>query len=462
MKFVNRKSELKHLEQEYIQPGPKFIVIYGRRRVGKTRLIEEFTRTKEDVAYYLAAQESDNQQISEFKEVLSPLLQDDFLRTTKFESWKHLFSYLGKVWPRDRRFIVAIDEVTFIIKSNPSFTSYLQNFWDNTLSKSQTILLLSGSLVGLMLNEVLSQDSPLHGRRTSQIKVEPLTLQDARGFMPNQPLEVQVSMYALTGGVPKYLQFIQPKDGFKEFVIKNFFSREGFFYQEGLFLLSQEFKDPSTYLNILKAISFGNSRLQEISNFTGIDSRKISGYLDILSNLGFTISIIPVTEEKKAFRGALYALSDNFLSFWHRFIFNGRSSIEFGEGKELYVQKKDEITSFIGRKFEGICREICRERFKLDSAGTWWGHERDEKGIRKEIEIDICGLKKDSKEIFLGECKWQEKVNAKQLLAKLKEKAKYIGWNKEQRKEHYVLFAKSFKNKIAGICFDLGDIEKML
>lgn len=447
MRFVNRKKELEHLEREYSEQKAKLIVVYGRRRVGKTRLITEFIKNKIDSVYYLAAQEKDSQQIEEFKEVLSALLKDEFLRQNKFESWKSLFSYLEKVWPQQKRIILVIDEVTYIIKSNPSFTSYLQKFWDSFLCKTKTLLILSGSLVGLMLEEVLGHGSPLYGRRTSQLKVEPFDFNEAREFLKGRSLEEQIKFYALLGGIPQYLILVSEEESFEEFVIRKCLSKEGFFYQEGLFLVSQEFRDPSTYLNILKAIAFGKTKLNDISNYTGIEGKKISSYLDLLIELGLVIKEIPATENERLFRGAIYLLKDNFLSFWNRLIYPNRSKIETNEGKLVYHEHKNELNSFIGLKFEDLCRQFVAKKINYSSIGRWWGFYRDEKNERKEVEIDICATENDKKILVLGECKWQENVEAEIILKELEEKSESVGWNKQNRTIRYFLFSKSFKNK---------------
>lgn len=285
MRFVNRKKELEHLEKEYSNNKANFIVIYGRRRIGKTRLIEEFIKNKKTI-YYLASQEADFQQIQEFKNLIYDQLKDDFLKENRFESWPLLFSYLEKIWPKNEKIILAIDEITYIIKQNPSFTSYLQKFWDNFLSKTNTTLILSGSLVGLLIESILSHNSPLYGRRTSQIHLKEFTFKDSLEFMKNKDIEDQIKFYSVTGGVAKYLLLINQNENFKDFLQNKVLNKEGFFSKEGIFFLTQEFKEPSTYLNILKAISFGNSKLNEISNYTGLDGKKISSYLDILINLG--------------------------------------------------------------------------------------------------------------------------------------------------------------------------------
>ena len=469
MEFVNRKSELAHLEDEYRDNRAKLIIIYGRRRVGKTRLIEEFVRMKPTKVYYLAAQESDTQQIEEFRDVLNVMLQDDFLARTRFNDWKHLFSYLEKVWPREKRIILAIDEATYIIKSNSSFTSYLQKFWDTFLSKTKTFLILSGSLVNLMVRDVLSHQSPLYGRRTSQIKVEPLAFQESRKFMKHHRFQDQVTLYAITGGVPKYLSLISSGEKPADFIIKKCFSSEGFFYQEGLFLLSQEFKEPSTYLNILKAIAFGQAKINDIANFCGIEGKKVSSYIDILLELGFITKIVPATEKKRTFRGAIYALNDNFLNFWYQFILPGRSRIELGEGQSLYQEKKLEITAFIGRKFEDICRQFLKKnRPQYQEIGNWWGFYRTAAGERKEVEIDICALEPTKKELLVGECKWSDDIDAEELWNRIREKTWPLVGQKTGWKVHFVLFARSFreKEKVAQklrsenvSLFDLQDLE---
>lgn len=461
MRFVNRKKELEHLEKEYSNNKANFIVIYGRRRIGKTRLIEEFIKNKKTI-YYLASQEADFQQIQEFKNLIYDQLKDDFLKENRFESWPLLFSYLEKIWPKNEKIILAIDEITYIIKQNPSFTSYLQKFWDNFLSKTNTTLILSGSLVGLLIESILSHNSPLYGRRTSQIHLKEFTFKDSLEFMKNKDIEDQIKFYSVTGGVAKYLLLINQNENFKDFLQNKVLNKEGFFSKEGIFFLTQEFKEPSTYLNILKAISFGNSKLNEISNYTGLDGKKISSYLDILINLGIIKKEIPITENKEKFRGAIYKLKDNFLKFWHRFIYSNRSYIELGKEEELYNKIINDINANVGFIFEDICKQFLKNDYLDYKFGTWWGSYR-EREIRKTAEIDIVGI--NDKEIMFCECKWQENVDAEKIYNELKEKSKLVNWNNEKKTEHYIIFAKSFKNKIKKEnlkLYDLKDIEKML
>lgn len=468
MEFINRRHEIEHLNNEYNSEGAKFVIIYGRRRIGKTRLIEEFIKDKEAV-YYLASQETEKQQIEEFKRIIANKLNDEFLENAKFEGWKELFSYLERVWPKDKRVILSIDEITYIIKTNSSFPSYFQKFWDRFLCKTKTFVIFTGSLVSLIIESILSHDSPLYGRRTSQIHLTPFSFKESRLFMKNIPFEEQIKFYCIVGGVAKYLLFIDKKEETEHFIKEKFLSREGFFYSEGIFLFSQEFKDPSTYLDVIKAITFGNSKIGEIANFVGIESKKISRYLDILINLGFVKKVIPVDANKKKFRGAVYEIEDNFLKFWNRFIYPNRNLIELRNKDGTMDKINQNINAFIGRGFEIVCHEVFNElinekKVSYDGVGRWWGSYRD-KNERKTVEIDLVALNSDKKEILFGECKWKENVDAQKIIDELKEKAEFVKWNNGKRKDYYCIFAKSFKKRMHDeniLLFDLKDMKKIL
>lgn len=462
MKFVNRTKELALLRREYHQPGARFVVVYGRRRLGKTRLIKESLQDQNDAIFYLAADEKDALQIREFQVLLGEFFQDEFLASNTFTDWKSLFSYLAKVWPRQRRVILVIDEVTYIIKNNPSFPSYLQQFWELCLNQTETCLVLSGSLVGLMLQEVLGGNSPLYGRRTAEIFLEELPIQHVQEFL-GQPLEEAIPFFALVGGVPKYLEIVDRN--FSAFVT-SLFDAQSFFYREGLYLMTEEFNDISTYSNLLRAVAEGKTRVAEIADYCGLEGRKISSYLAILENVGFIEGLVPVVKEETAFRGKLYQMRDSFLEFWFRFIHHNRALIELGRTAELAAEKKNEINSFIGRKFEKVCFQFLVKAafFSFTKVGKQWGKMASAATDKNQYEIDLCALNEKTNEILFGECKWQENVEALQELRELRHKAAFVPWRNQNRKEYYAIFAKSFKDKnIKGVdLFDLKDIENIL
>jgi len=466
MKFVNRVYELKRLEKEYKDRTAKLIIIYGRRRVGKTTLIEKFIEKKESI-YFLAAQEPEQMQIREYKQALSQYLKDEFLEKTDIKTWPELFLYLEKTWPKNKKIILAIDEITFIIKQNPSFTSYLQRFWDKFLSKTKTKLILTGSMVGLMIRTILSYESPLYGRRTTDMLLEEFSFKESREFMKNKSIEEQIRHYSITGGIPKYLLFIKETETFREFLLNNIVDKEGFFYREGMYMLTYEFNEPSTYTNILKAISQGNTKLNEVANYTGIDSRRLSSYIDILINLNLVKKIVPVTAKAEKYRGAIYEITDKYLLFWHKFIQPNRALIELRKKEELLQQINKNINKHTSKIFEEISKEHVQQTKEYRKTGTQWGKYKGETG-KNTYEIDIVALNEETKEILFAECKWQDNVNPEKIIEELIEKAGHVEWNKEERKEEYALYAKTFKKKISSYkgkkvyCYGLKDIEKTL
>jgi len=460
--FIGRGQELQLLQKEYTAKGAGLVAVYGRRRIGKTRLIEESLQGQKETVYYLAADEKDILQIKELQVLLGTFLHDEVLPGQLFTDWKNLFAYLKKVWPPERKIIMVIDEVTYIIKNNPSFPSYLQQFWDTFLSKTNTCVVLSGSIVGLMLENVLGGKSPLYGRRTAEIHLEELPISQVQKFL-HCSLEEAIPFFAIVGGVPKYLELVG--GNFATFSF-DLFDQRSFFYREGIYLLTEEFNELSTYSLILHALAEGKTKLSEISSHTGLEGKKISAYLDILEHLGFIQALVPVTKAGKKFRGRSYVIADSFLEFWFHFINKHRSQIELGQQDQLFSSLQGEINSFIGRKFEKVCRQFLQDHnlFAFTHLGAEWGKiPAGEKG-KDTYEIDLCAINEKNREILFGECKWQHGVNAQEILPRLREKAASVQWFNQQRTEYYVLFAKSFKNKNHNeknvFFFDLADLER--
>lgn len=426
MRFLDREEELSFLEDEWEKDRASFIPIYGRRRTGKTRLMHEFLKDKEHV-YHLASQESKGEQVNSFKKSLAQSLDDEFLKQTEMRDWKDLFSYLKKNLDKEERFAIAIDEITYIIKRNKSFPSYLQDLWDNFLKETNIMLLLCGSLVGLMKESVLSHSSPLYGRRSGQIHLKPLAPHTLNEVIKNE--EKAVQLYSILGGIPKYYEMIDYKKDFSE-IINTILKPESLFFEEGTFLLGQEFKELGNYNSILKSISKGNTRLSNIANEIGMDTRKLSNYLDKLYELGFVIKEKPITVTKKRYRGYNYRLKDNFLDFWFKFVFPNRSQIE--ERSFSYSEIHNKMNKFISKKFEDICKKEVAKDYK--KVGKWW---------YKSNEIDIVGLDEEDRSIAFGECKWTKNRIDENVLRDLKNKSKKVRWHDDDRKEKYYLFSKS-------------------
>lgn len=445
VRFIDRKEELEILEKDYKNLKNAFIVVYGRRRLGKTRLIDEFLKNKDSIRY-TAADTSTRIQIREFQQALSNNMKDEFLAKQEIDSWGGLLAYLQKVLPKDKRLVIWIDEFSYLIKSDPAVTSYFQQFIDHFLRNSKIFLIISGSILGLMSEKILSNSSPLYGRRTRDLLMHPISFPYARQFL-KMNFEDSLRTYFTLNGIPEYLLIAIKYNSYSAFISEEFLKRDGYFYREPFFLLSQEFKEIKIYFSIMNAIAYGNSKPTEIANFVGIKAREIYPYLELLIQYGFIARETPTGGDKKA---GIYHIKDNFFDFWFNFVHKHRGEIESG----AYKIKDNELETFFGKRFEVFIREtagILVEGF--EKWGRWW---------HKETEIDLVMLKSEKKEILFGECKWRSNVDGEMIVKTLMEKTKYMDWMKGERKEQYIIFAKSFKQKPKiGKAIDLKDMEKI-
>ena len=448
IRFIDRVEELEVLERDWKSQKNGFIVLFGRRRIGKTTLLNEFVKNKEGIRY-TAEDVNKSVQITQFKNIVAGHLKDDFLLKQDISDWSSLFAYLPKVLNKNKRTYLWIDELSYIIKNDASVTSVLQKFSDDFLRESNVFLILSGSLFGLMSEKVLSSSSPLYGRRTRDILLRPIHFTFANEFL-NFNFEDLLKTNLTINGIPEYLTVASKHKNYSDFILNEFLRPEGYFFREPIYLLSQEFKEIKTYFSILNAIAYGNSRPTEIANFVGIQAREIYPYLELLINYGFVSRQTSILGDKK--RG-VYHISDNFFDFWFNFVHKNREAIE---RRECRINKS-ELNSYLGKRFEMLIRDNLSLFFKdFEHGGRWWHNDQ---------EIDIVALRDEKKEILFGECKWQEKVDAFDILRKLIEKTKLVAWGGEDRRETFAIFAKSFSRKIKEFegknvhCFDLKDIE---
>ncbi len=450
VRFIDREYELQELEKIWERDTAALIIIYGRRRVGKSRLIQEFLRSKEGL-YYIADDTNRKIQLDELRKRLADYLNDSFLRTAKISEWRELFEYLGNVLPKDKRFCLAIDEFSYLVKSDPSITSSLQKFWDTTLSNSKTVLVLSGSLFGLMSEQVLSAASPLYGRRTKDFLLAPLAQKDASLFLADFGPEDRLKAYFSIGGIPEYLLKAAVHKSSDDFFAHEFFAKDGYFYREPYYLLSQEFKEIKTYFSMLNAISYGNSKPVDIANFCGIKARELYPYLENLLRLNFIRREVSLFGKRQ---NGIYSIKDTLFDFWFNFVYPRREDIE----KNIFSLERNKLSTYCGKRFESYVRDEVVHfilPFRADQIGRWW---------HKENEIDAIAFSESSQDILFAECKWSEKVDAKQVLASLRVKTPLVQWHNETRHEHFAIFAKSFKRKedLGGNVrlYDLKDILK--
>lgn len=438
-RFVDREQEMATLQSEYERDGSALVVLYGRRRVGKTTLISEFIKNKKAL-FFLASGESESQNRLAFQEKAADFLNSNLLKNVEVKSWDVLFRAIMDSH-FDSKPVIVLDEFQYLGKSNPAFPSVFQRIWEEILKDRQVMVILCGSLISMMQSQTLAYDSPLYGRRTAQIRLKQIPFAYYHQFFPDKSRKELIEMYAVTGGVPKYIElFSQSKDIYSA-IEKCVLNRSGYLYDEPYFLLQQEVSEVGSYFSIIKAIAAGNTKLSSIAGVLEVKSTSLTKYLKTLIDLDILEREVPVTEDspEKSKKG-LYKIKDNYLRFWFAFVYPNMSFIESGHGRIVMDKiRKSLVRNHIAFVYEDICRE---RMWEINAEGVWpfyfskLGRYWDSKE-----EIDIAAIDPDGKNLILGECKyWQEPVGVS-VLRELEAKAKTVSWEKEKRKTWFVLFS---------------------
>jgi hypothetical protein len=443
MQFHNRTEELKDLREILEREEFQFIILYGRRRVGKTELILQATKQKNRV-YYLAVGQDNLRRLYETCSLQYPEVSK--LRQT----YDVIFDFL-----KNNVEVIIIDEFQNMIQEDENILHLMQSIIDVQLKDTKMKLFLIGSSVSLMTSKILNYTSPLYGRRTGSIKLEAIDFYDFTHFFPDLGLKEQIEIYSFSDGIPYYINNIEPP--LWEWMEKELKKSSSIFRDEIDFLMRYEFSRPGMYKSILEAIAFGKTTLSDIKGFVGIKRTDISPYLSNLIDVDMIVREIPITEKPNSRRGRYY-LKDNYLKFWFRFIYPNLSAIEEGIFDINII--RENYSTFLGSIFEKVVKQflIRSDLIKITKIGRWWW---------KDKEIDLIAFNQFKNSISFIECKWQKKVNAKRISLDLIKKKEYVDWNSQNRNEHFIIFARSFYQKITeykGIkvtCIDLQDMAKI-
>lgn len=463
IQFVNREKELEFLESQIKKPA-SFVVLYGRRRIGKSELIKQFIKNKKAI-YLLSTQEVEKELMESFSVEIAEHFKDGTLKVNPFHKFKQIMVYLKE---KDvANLVFVIDEFPYLVDANKAVPSILQKYWDAHFKSMGLHILLCGSSVGAMETEVLGRKSPLYGRRTGQWKVDHLPFKEFIKFFPNTTFEKLVEFYSITGGIPLYiLEFDKDKTVYEN-AKSSIATRGSLLYQETDIILKEELREPRTYFSILKEISAGKNTSNELSNALGVERTALTRYLNTLEVLELIELIKPITATKKS-RNTIYSLKDNYFKFWFAFVYPFIKDLDSFIFDGFERNLKQNFNSYVGKQFEIVCKEAIRLANPINSTniGKWWGAYRDmETNERKTAEIDIVAINEQAKKILFTECKWQDNVDARKVLAGLKEKAKFVQWSNDVREEHYAVLAKSFKEKVKEsnvVLFDIRDMEKII
>lgn len=436
-KFVGRKRELKKLEELYATNEFQMAVFYGRRRVGKTTLINEFCKEKRTI-FCVGIESTEKENLESFsKEIWSSQGQSSMM--PPFNDFESLFAYIAKLAEQEQ-LIFVIDEYPYLAEACPAISSILQACIDRTMKNGKLFLILCGSSMSFMEHQVLGYKSPLYGRRTAQFKVLPFDYWESTEMLPGFSAKEQALLYGVTGGIPEYLSRIRQDFSVEQNLVDLFFESSGRLFEEPSNLLKQELRNPSTYNAVLTAIAEGHSKLNEIASTVGIASGGCSNLLTSLSELGIVTKETPVAESST--KKTIYKIADQMFRFWYRFVGPNTNTITSGYGEQAFYRLvADQLNDFMGQVFEKMCMDWLMHQqgegrlpIFFSQIGHWWGGNPITK---KQEEIDIMAVEKNA--AIFGECKWRNEAIDKTVLDKMLTRAQMFSYEKQ----YIYLFSKS-------------------
>ena len=436
--FYCREDELRKLNKRYAGGQFECIVIYGRRRVGKTALINEFCKDKPTI-FFSALNTTGKENLEALSRSIMSFERPDSESVPEFSSYDAALNELTSL-SKEKRIVFVIDEYPYLAKAKPAISAMLQHIIDHRWAESRMFLILCGSSMSFMENQVLGKESPLYGRRTGQFKIEPLDYKETAVFHPDLSAEDQSLVYGITGGVPHYINKLDIRGSVDEALLDNFFDRSSYLYEEPGNLLKQELREPAIYNAIIKAIAEGAFRMNEIKMKVGEENSLISKYLKTLIDLGIVRKETPVTE--KPGKKTIYLLADNFFRFWYRFVPVNMSAIDSGRIVKIYPHViKQYLPDYMGLIFEKMCQDYLlyysdNLPIELNEIGQWWGTDP---GERKQVQIDIVGTPVEGKEYIIGSCKYRNEKIGVDELERMRHYAVVFGKGDHY---HYYIFSK--------------------
>jgi AAA+ ATPase superfamily predicted ATPase len=439
MAFIGRERELTDLRTEFTSDRPSLVIVYGRRRIGKSTLIQQAAKSVETSVYFQATTLEDEQNLTAFKAEIQQSLGDDGL-LGGITDWTSVFNWLAQKAKSHQGLVVILDEFPYLSDNRTALPSIIQKLWDSGVMAAGNLkLVLCGSLISYM-EELLTERNPLFGRRTMSMELGQMTLREASQFLPAYSSVDKITAYSVLGGVPYYLQLCDQQQSLRENIVRIVMSKSGQLFDEPEFLLQSELREPKRYASVIAAVANGAKKLSEIIGRVGFkDTSQITPYVTQLVRLG-------LLERQKSFdaspreRDARYAVADPLMRFWYSFVGPNLSTISRGFGGAVFDRiVQPQLAEYMGLEFESVCREHLRlhaqERFSVPAQGIGkiWSADYD---------LDVTGKLLDGSWIF-GECKWQNQRIGESMLSDLKSSAEAAMKGVPAASSHFVLFSKA-------------------
>lgn len=437
-RFIDREAELSALEELWRSPRPELLVLYGRRRVGKTELLRRFCQGKPAV-FFLAAQVKEADNLARLAAAIAEGLPHLELSGVTFRDVPSALGLLAHQAIQSP-LVVVLDEFPYLCAENPALPSLLQAFWDQTARGGRLKLVLCGSHVGFMERSVLAERSPLFGRRTAQLRLLPLSPFDAVRFFPRSDRAERLTLYGVVGGTPAYLGIMEPRLSLRDNLLAAALRVQGYLYEEVPFLLRSELVAPATYASLLKAVAGGCTRLNEIAQRAGVEPTTAGKYLTVLRDLGLVrreVAFFDRAPERS--RRGLHVIQDNFIRFWFRFILPNQAAIEAGQGRRVFDEViLPALDGYMGLIFEQVCREYVHLRWAARH-----GHLIRRVGRHWERDWELDVVAEDARDrLLVGECKWTRGPLGRDALAAFQSRVESRPWLTEREPE-LVFFSRS-------------------
>ena len=418
------------------------LILYGRRRVGKTRLLAHWLHAHEDEGFYWVAEPASAlTQLRSFSRALMGFAdpETEVPPDFTFATWEQALRQVA-LYAQDRRFAIFIDEVTYLIDVNPDFVGLLQKAWDQWLSQSNVMMALCGSQMGLMQTHLLQYDAPLYGRATAQVKLPPLPYGTTGDYFPDYAALERLQVYAMWGGVPAYWERLDPQRPVIENLRQNILPSHSWMIDESRILLQDFIQDLHNYVGILRAIADGEQALGEISSRTGLSGSKASFYLSVLRDTGFVERRVPISQRGTDSRRGRYFVTDPYLRFFYRFLSANQSKLALGQVQQVLALIEDHLAAFIGHNtWEELCREWLlrasttgKVPVPVEEVGSEWA---------RNFEIDVVGIDEGGNTFVLGDCVWLDKPAGPDVIQTLVDKTSQMVSRDGHPDVFYTLFS---------------------
>ncbi len=447
--FINRNLELSFLEEKFNENKGQLIIIYGRRRIGKTELIRKFVDGKRAI-YHMCTYDSIGENINSLKDQMARFTGNPIFRNLSvnlFDLFKYFREQIGQ-----EKVVICIDEFPYLIQIDRSIPSVFQKLFDLVISDSKIYLILSGSSISIMENEVLNYRSPLYGRRTGSYELLGFDLKHISSFY-NGNLEDTIKISSVFGSSPFYLSLLDKNKSIEENIKKKILTKGEILYEEPRILMKQEFNEPRVYEMIIRHIANGYVKFGELQNSVHLDKGNISRYLETLISSKMVNYILPFKQR----RGGIYEIDDSFLNFYYRFVYPNISDLELGKIDSVYSRIEKELNTYYGKMFERIVLNLINKRILEIPLNSFSLHRYWHKGN----EIDGIALEDDHNRVAFIEIKFSDNVDGIRIAKELKMKSEMVPVHTTEK--YYIIIAKSFKSRSEdSINIDLCQIEKFI